>query len=200
MEADGPSYTELFDSGLSFILSRIKILFSKELFTHDIIDVSTWACTPHGAAFPRCYEIRRNGELCVAAKAVWALLDMNRKRLCRTDSVNLDYRTDAELDIDMPRVIKPSGDFVKVGEKQVMFADADINRHMNNTVYADMFWNFIPELDSSRPASIDIFYKSEAPLFSSLEIFRAESVNGYLLKSVKEDGTVNAEAEITLAP
>lgn len=198
MESDGPSYTELFESGLSFILSRVKIVFHKELYSHDSIDVSTWACTPHGATFPRCYEITRNGEICAEAKAVWALFDVNKKRLCRADNIALNYRTDAELNIEMPRVIKPIGEFEKVGEKEVVFADADINRHMNNTVYADMFWNYVPDLFNARPASIDIFYKSEAPLGSRLEIFRTKSEKGYFMKSVKENGTINAEVEIRL--
>lgn len=195
MEADGPSYIELFNSGLSFIISRVKVLFFKELYSHDNIEVSTWACKSHGVTFPRCYEVKKDGIVCAEAKAIWALFNTNEKRLCKADKVDLHYRTDEELDITMPRIIKPVTEFKKIGEKKVTFADVDINRHMNNTVYADTFWNYVPDIDTCAPYSLDIFYRSEAPLGCELEIYTAESENGFLFKSVKKDGTVNAEAE-----
>lgn len=198
MEADGPSYRELFDKGLAFILSRMKVVFHEPLRGHDIVEGSTWACEGKGVSFPRCYELKRDGVLCAEGKSIWALCDVNSHRLCRVDFAGLTYRTDDELDIALPRMIKPITELEKVGDKTVVFADVDINKHMNNTVYADMFWNYVPELDKLLPLTFDIFYKSEAKLGTKLEIFRAKSENGYFFRSVGEDGRVNAEAEFTV--
>lgn len=197
MEADGPSYYELFSAGKAFIISRIKVVFHGELHSHEHIDGYTWACEGKGVSFPRCYEVVRDGELIIEARSVWALCDTNTKRLCRAGDPVIRYSTDKELDIELPRIIKPTSEFEKVGEKEVTYTDVDLNRHMNNTVYADMFWNYVPAHDGLLPRTLDIFYKSEAKLGEKLEIYRASCEDGWLFRSVRSDGKVNAEVEYT---
>lgn len=200
MENTRPSYEELFDSGLSFILSRIRVSSYTPLHSHDEISVETWACKSHGVSFNRCYRILRDGAVVAEAISVWALMDLNTHRPRRVSSVELDYGDGDMLELDSPTRIKiPSGvELSLVGEHRVEYAEVDINRHMNNTYYPDVFAGFIREIEGSRIASIGISYVSEAPLGETLKIYMREIDGTYYCRSVKEDGTTNAEAEIIL--
>ncbi|MBQ7715248.1 MAG: hypothetical protein IJT70_05200 [Clostridia bacterium] len=200
MEDDGPSYDELFDEGLAFILSRIRIIFTGEVHSHENVTVRTWSCGGHAASFVRCYEMEKDGVEVAKGKSVWALYDFKNNKLKRFSEVETNYATDEELDVDMPRRPEFASEPSLLGVKKVFYTDADQNRHMNNTRYADMLWNFFPDRDESRIASIDISYLNEAPLGCELEIYGAESLDGdgYVFKTIRrEDGKVNVLAKIT---
>jgi len=198
MEGESPSYNELFDAGYAFVLSRIRLNILEPLYSHDQITAETWACESRGASFNRCYSILKDGRTVAEAMTVWGLLDLNTRRLCRVDSVELNYSMDELLDIDARFRIPRDTELIPVGEHRVGYGEVDINRHLNNTYYPDMYCDFIPEMDGKRVVSIAIAFLSEAPLGERLKICMAKVDGVYYFRSVKEDGTTNAEAEILL--
>ncbi|MBR6917572.1 MAG: thioesterase family protein [Clostridia bacterium] len=200
MECDGPSYNELFEKGLAFILSRIRILFFEPVRSHEVVTVSTWSCGGHAASFIRCYRMEKDGVETARGKSVWALYDVNEKKLKRYSDEDFHYGKDEEADVDMPRRPEFAGEPALLGTKKVFYTDADQNRHMNNTRYADMLWHFFPGRDEMRIASLDISYLNEAPLGCELDIYGGESADGdgYVFKTVRrDDGKVNVLAKIT---
>lgn len=198
MEKLGPSYDELMSRHRSFILSRIKINIHAPVLSHDVIESSTWATTKsHGVSFSRCYEVEKDGVSVAEGSSIWALLDTDSGRFIRTSDFGEPYGADEPLDIELPRKLTPIGEVEKVGEKTVFYSDVDQNVHMNNTVYADMLWNFVPDFKSKRMTSIDILYVSEAPLGETIEIYRGKTENGYFFRTLRSsDGKVNVEAVI----
>jgi len=200
MEQDGPSYDELFDRGLAFIISRIRILFFEPVRTHEIVTASTWSCGGRAASFFRCYGMERDGVEIARAKSIWALYDFKNGKLKRYGDVEVNYAMDEEADVDIPRRPEFADEPVLLGVKKVMYTDVDQNRHMNNTRYADMLWNFLPDHEDKRITSLDISYLNEAPLGCELEIFGAPSADGdgYAFRTVRrEDGKINVLAKIT---
>lgn len=200
MEGESPSYNELFDSGLAFVLSRLRLSIYSPLHSHDEITVETWACESKGASFNRCYRIMKDDAIIAEAVTVWGLLDMNTHRLRRVDSVELGYSMDEMLELDSPARLRIPSDanLVLVGEHRVGYGEVDINRHLNNTYYPDMYCNFIPEMEGNRVTSMGVSFLSEAPMGEQLKIYMAEYDGIYYFRSVKEDGTTNAEAEIII--
>lgn len=200
METDGPSYDELFERGLAFILSRIRILFFEPVRAHENVTATTWSCGGHAASFLRCYGMERDGKEVARGKSIWALYDFNGKKLVRYTDVELNYAIDEEADVDMPKRPEIAGEPELLGVKKVFYTDVDQNRHMNNTRYADMFWNFLPLHDDKRITSIDISYLNEAPLGDEIEVWGGESADtdGYVFKTFRRsDGKVNALAKVT---
>ena len=200
METDGPSYDELFERGLAFVLSRIRILFFEPVATHDNVTVTTWSCGGHAASFIRCYGMEKDGVEIARGKSIWALYDFREGKLKRYSDVETRYGMDEEADVDIPRRPEFASDPVLLGAKRVMYTDVDQNRHMNNTRYADMLWNFLPDHENKRITSLDISYLNEAPLGCELEIYGAPSADGdgFAFKTFrKEDGKVNVLAKIT---
>ncbi len=200
MLAEGPSYNELLKRGLAFVLSRINVVFYKDIDPCEKIICRTWACDERGASFCRSYQlIKENGEVAVEAYAIWALLNINTRKLCLVEEADLHYSSDAGLELPLPKKFRLPKDinFSTVGIKKVMYSDIDCNGHMNNTNYPNMLCDYIDEIDSSKINSICIYYANEAPLGSEIEITRSiqaenETINHYFRTKIGE--SVNIEA------
>ncbi len=199
MEGDGPAYDEVFENGYSFILSRIRLSSYAPLHSHEKVEVRTWACESRGVQFPRCYQILRDGVIVAEAVSVWALLGIHDRRLHRATELDLHYRTDAMLELDMPARFKIPEDVELrlMGERTVDYADIDRNGHMNNTRYPDFLCSYLPGgMQEQRVISLGISFVNEAPLGETLKVYAGQSDGVWYLRTLRHDGVVNVEAEI----
>lgn len=201
MEADGPSYNELFDQGLAFILSRMRMSSYSPIRAHDNVVVQSWACESRGVQWNRCYRILRDGMIVAEAVSVWALCGVHDKKLHRVNEFDFGYRTDDMIELDMPARFKIPDDVEMklVGERTVEYADIDLNGHMNNAHYPDVLCSYIgTDMRGQRVISMGISYVSEAPLGETLKIYSGVSDGVYYVRTKRENGQVNVEAEIML--
>ncbi len=201
METDGPSYKELYDRGLAFILSRMRMSSYAPIRVHDKVEVQSWACESKGVQWNRCYRILRDGMIVAEAVSVWALCGVQDKKLHRVTEFDFEYRTDEMLELDMPPRFRIPDDVEMrlVGERTVEYADIDLNGHMNNTNYPDILASYIgADMRGQRVISFGISYASEAPLGETLKIYSGISDGVYYVRTVRENGQTNVEAEIML--
>jgi acyl-ACP thioesterase len=135
------------------------------------------------------------------AVSVWALCGVQDKKLHRVTEFDFGYRTDDMIELDMPARFKIPDDVEMrlVGERTVEYADIDINGHMNNTHYPDILCSYIgADMRGQRVISMGISYISEAPLGETLKIYSGVSDGVYYVRTVRESGQTNVEAEIML--
>ena len=201
METDGPSYKELYDRGFAFILSRMRMSSYAPIRVHDKVEVQSWACESKGVQWNRCYRILRDGMIVAEAVSVWALCGVQDKKLHRVTEFDFEYRTDEMLELDMPPRFRIPYDVEMrlVGERTVEYADIDLNGHMNNTNYPDILASYIgADMRGQRVISFGISYASEAPLGETLKIYSGISDGVYYVRTVRENGQTNVEAEIML--
>lgn len=199
MEEDGPSYMKLLDDGYSFILSRIRLSSYAPLYSHDNITVQSWACESRGVQFNRCYRILKNGVIAAEAVSVWALAGVEDRRLHRVNELELNYRMDDMIELDLPARFRIPDDVSLrlMAERTVEYADIDVNGHMNNTRYPDILCGHIGEsMLGQRVISMGISFLSEAPLGESIKFYSGEADGVYYLRTVKENAQTNVEAEI----
>lgn len=199
MEGMGPSYDEMFDSGRAFIIGRFAMVCPEALHSHDDITVQTWAAPSRAASFNRCYSITRDTVTVAGATSVWALVNTADGSLIRVEDSGLDYGEDIALEIPEPLRfrIPRDAELREVGVHTVSYTDVDVNRHMNNTKYADMLCSFI-DMTDARVHSLAISYTAEAPLGSDISVLLASAGNTHYFRTVRNDGKVNIEAKITL--
>ena len=201
MEGAGASYDELFDSGRAFVISRFAATFHAALRSHDEIVVETWAAPSRAASFNRCYRVIRGDAVIAEATSVWALIDLASGSLVRVEDAGVDYGCDEALMIDAPLRFRVPADTEarEVGRHAVAYADVDVNRHMNNTKYADLLCSFLPDVsDARRVCALSIAFLSEAPLGDELTILRADTDDACFFRTLRSDGKVNVEAKIAL--
>lgn len=195
---NGMSYDELYRQKRAFILSRIKMEFTRPLRAYDRISATSYPCDSRGYSFLRCYSLEAAGETVGRAVSVWALIDTDTHGLIKVGDFPLGIDTEPTGELALSRFILPS-EITYAGTYTVNYGDLDQNRHMNNTRYPDMYANFLP-LDGRWIKSISISYQNEAPMGEKLSLYSAHAGgNIYYLRSVREDGRVNSEAEIELA-
>lgn len=193
---NGMSYNTLKEMGRAFVISRIRLEFSKPVYPYEKLEALTFPCESRGFSFLRCYSLSRNGETIGKAISVWALIDIETKGLVRVNDFDLRLPTYAPLDMTIERFRMPSNAKL-AGKYTVCYADLDQNKHINNTRYPDIFASFLP-MEKKRIDSITINYLCDARLSDVLDVYVGAIGDTYYLKTVRADGKINAEAEIHL--
>lgn len=198
---DKPSFDDLYARGLTFVLCRMRLSSYAPLYAHDCITVETWACESKGVQFDRCFRVTRDGVIVAEAVSVWALVGVNDKRIHRVSELENNYRTDEMLELDLPSRIKIPDDaeLILRGERLVEYADIDVNGHMNNTRYPDILCGYLGDgMKGMRVISMAISFAGEAPLGEFIKYYSGNSDGVYYIRSVRDDGKTNTEAEIIL--
>ncbi len=198
MEGEGPSYNELLGRGLAFVVSRIRLSLYDPLRSHDLIESETWTTPSHGAIFNRCYRITRGGMIMAEAASCWALVGVADRKIHRVGEFDFAYSEDEPLELDSPTRFRIPDDLPMrlAGERVVEYADADVNGHMNNAKYPDILCGWAAPMKGRRAVSMGLCFRSEAPVGCTLKIYHAELDGVHYVRTVKENGEVNAEAEI----
>lgn len=199
MEGMGPSYDELFDSGRAFIIGRFAMVCPMALRSHDEITAQTWAAPSRAASFNRCYRITRGDETVAEASSVWALLNTDDGSLIRVEEAGIDYGEDEAITLAEPLRfrIPRDAEMITLGTHTVSYADVDINRHMNNTKYADILCSFL-DMSDVRVHSFVINYVTEAPLGTELTVQHTADADTHFFRTFHADGRINVEAKLTL--
>lgn len=202
MREQKPSYEELFDAGYAFVLSRLGLSIYKPLHAHETITVQTWAVASRGLIYNRCFRVLRDGDIVAEATSAWALVGVKDRKLHRVGEIPLAYWEDEPLELDLPARFRiPSEVNLSLrGERTVLYADVDQNRHLNNTRYPDIFCSFFPDMPTSRVSTAVLSFVNEAPMGETLKIYTGEYDGLHYVRSLRQDGTVNAEGEFLLEP
>ena len=203
MSAERPSYHDFLAEGKSFMLSRIDIVFHREIHMDDILMVSSWPCQGRRATFPRCYHMEKDGQPVAEAFSHWTLVSVEDRKILTVDDADFsNYTIGQPKDLMKGKLRITPADWEpmeKMGEKKIAYSDIDCNGHMNNTYYMNVLCDCIPELEAQthRVAYARVHYSKEAPLGDKITIYRGMKNAGcYLFRTMKEDGEVNIEAEI----
>ena len=197
----GPTTEDMLKSGRAFILSSIDLTFLKPLTSYQTIISETWPCPARGYTLPRCYVLHDEaGEEVALGYSQWALVDIASHNILRANELTLGVPLDVPFETKPKRFVVPHiKEMKKAGTYVVTYAQTDLNHHLNNTYYPDMFANFV-SLDGRRISHMGIRFLKEAPFGETLTIYVDEGETSCRFVSVREDGEINAEAEMTFCP
>lgn len=195
-----PNLYELNEDNKSFLLGRSSMSVYAPLHNFEDIKVETWACEGKGVTFLRCGRIYRDDVIVAEIITNWALVDRVNQRFLRHGEIEFGFGTDEPLELDMPRRINIPAELKLslVGERTIYYGDVDLYGHMNNTNYPDMLCAFLPAMKDKMVVRCSISFLHDAPLGETLKIYLASDTDTYYFRTVKEDGTVNIEAELIL--
>ena len=127
----------------------------------DEITVSSWPGKTMHVLFPRYYRITgRDGRLLAEGSALWALIDRESRQIIFPDRNGI-FVEGSENGSEFPlpkRIGSEETDHEHVFE--VPFSYCDLNGHMNNTRYFDLFDDTVSET-LPLPASVRVEYHHE---------------------------------------
>lgn len=174
MLACKPSYEELFNNHMAFIVTRVAVTIHKPLYRYDKLLVSTWPCESKGVTFNRCYQIERDGEVVVTASSKWALMDPVSHAFIKISEVDFsNYSFGAKIDQEKLSFRVPKEEMILCGAHTVRYSETDLNCHMNNTNYPDLFSECLPELKDCYVSSFAIHYAAEVVQEDTFSIYRS---------------------------
>ncbi len=190
------------EKGLAFLLSSISIRIYAPLYTRDEIDVQTWVGEGRGLSYTRGFCVLREGQVVAEASSVWGLMNLREKRLMRSNEAPYDLEPEPMPELDLPRRLRmPHGDEMEeAGERCIVYSDIDYNGHMNNTHYPDLFCDFTPQILERRVVGMMLSFVHEAAFGHTVKVQRARTEDGYLFRTVDEDGRVCTDAYLRLEP
>ncbi len=195
-----PSNDDLRKEGKGFILSRLVMAIHKDIREGDA-ECETWAAdNSRGLSFNRCYRLNIDGECAVEFYTVWALLDINEKKLIRVEEYprQLGGEADPPFEMALPLRVKcpRAEEMDEVAKREVYYSDTDLNCHMNNTKYLNMFCDFVPEFKDKKLKGINISYVAEAPLGDILTVLSKVDGDTVYFRTIRSDGKTNCEAAL----
>lgn len=177
MRDEGPSYDELMERGLSFLLSRMCVDFVRPIGQYEDLTVETFAIPSRGFSSERGYRLTdKTGAVVAAGLSVWALYDLNAGRLARVDAIGKGYSGGDPVEVSAPIrfAIPETVELENVGERKVVWSDVDVNLHVNNTGYPNILCDFLPDPSKGYLTGMSIYYRSEAKLGETVTVLRGE--------------------------
>ena len=138
----------LMREGMAFVTSRWHTAVTRLPRLGEDVTLCTWHRQRRGPRFFRCYEWRdAAGEVLVSGVMLFALVSVEGHRLlggAEFDRFGLPENPTRTADCADPVhfTVPPTQ---PTGEYTVRRSDTDFNRHMNNTRYADLIGDFLPE-------------------------------------------------------
>ncbi len=162
----GVSVTVLHSLGLTWVLSRSHLKIFHSPGVGEVLRVMTWPSSRGQRFTCREFQIHDRKENLVAlATSSWAVLDLATRRPVRLDSslpfYPLDSRRAVEDDfVSLPRLEQIHREL----PFRVRLMDMDLNRHVNNAVYAAWALEVVPAevMEQCRLEELEIAFRGEA--------------------------------------
>lgn len=152
--------------GTAFVLARGCGVIHRLPHTGEDVRIETWSDHIQGVQFFRGYRLLDEaGNRLTESMATFALVDVESHRLRRPTGTELNGLPSAvrESNCPLPPALKNTPPMVEVGEWCVPHSAVDLNRHLNNTVYADLLTDYLPaDLRERTPRDYALYYISEA--------------------------------------
>ena len=162
----GLGWRELSAHGIAFVASRWHAAIHRLPKLEERVTVTTWHRDRKGPRFFRCYEWKdAEGKVLIEGVMQFALVSVTDHRLLRGD----EFMELAPLP-DAPRGVNCAdpGRFrlteaQESGIHTVRWSDIDRNGPMNNTRYADLTWDALPEdWQDVDPVDVELHFAGES--------------------------------------
>lgn len=192
----------LWDDGFVFLLTRVHLLVERMPCAEDTVCIATQAYQPKGAQFFRDVLFETpSGERMLTARSAWVLANPQGHKIRRP--AELPYHlpiVQADYDYSWARahITAPAEQAGEETTRAVRFSDIDVNRHMNNAVYADIVADCLPQElhENWRLRSYLVSFIGEAQLGAVLHVSAAQTGGGmWYVGAQKQDGTRCFETE-----
>lgn len=177
--------------GVAFVLARGCGVIHRLPQHGEQVTLQTWSDHIHGVQFFRGYRLLDEaGERLTESMASFALVDVNTHRLVRPTVISMHGLPTAEQETacPLPPALKEVPPLTPVGEWTVRHSSVDFNRHLNNTVYADLLCDFLPPaVREQTPKAYALQYITEAREGETLTLYYgADGADHYVEARVGE--------------
>lgn len=200
---NGFGYLQMSESGLIWVLTRLKIIVHSYPVWGEELELNTWVVNREKFFSRRDFEIKsKNGDVIIAATTGWMLLDATHKRPQLVDNFPMNiqmYPDKLAVNQELTKLNGPKN-IDNEAHYKVKYSDLDVVRHVNNIQYLRIILDTFAFEYRSRfhIKSFEINYLSEALINQDLKILTANKSNSndYQHEIVRmDDGSIICRAE-----
>jgi acyl-ACP thioesterase len=148
-----------------WILSRISVQVDRRPKYGETVTVRTWPRGGEKLFALRDYDIRDSADNpAVRARSCWLIIDMDKRRPLRPQSVMDNLPQNGGLDaLPLAACLEERPSLVKIAERPALYGDVDYNGHVNNVSYTRWIEDTVESglLGQARRMRFDINYLNE---------------------------------------
>lgn len=144
LESMGFSYDIMAARGYVYLLVNLHVVLYRQIKSHETIQFHTWVPKNSGFRTYRNFKMYdSDGNLACEASTVWVLADVNTHKIVSLDKspVDLRFNSEEKLGIADAKKIKVPQDMKQTSSRKVRYTDLDVNAHVNNSIYGDIFYD-----------------------------------------------------------
>lgn len=197
-------YKDLLNQDLIWVLDRIKYTIIKSPYLNPC-KLITWPIKASSIEINRDFLfVDSNNNPLIKATSRWCIINFKTRRLIRYNSINSviegEYIEDRVFDNPYTFFKKIDYSIINpVIDQNVHFSDLDHNKHMNNTKYAILAMNSIPNIENKRIVSLQLNFQKECIINDNLKTFVQElEPNHYIVSGLKNNEVSSFISEIEL--
>lgn len=176
-EDRGMGHIFLREHGYAFLVSRGAYKFFRQPTLEEKVHISTWVQGVAGAKFIRCYEMRSlEGEPLIIGESVWVCVNTETKKIIAPKEFpwNCEPSPRDDIPIHCKRIGGKDAEHIK--DCIIPYSSIDYNGHLNNTVYADIICDSLPQTELELGVSeFYLSYINEAYMGQTLSLSRSGS-------------------------
>ena len=153
-------------TGQVWILSRMSVMVDRRPNYRETVTVRSWPRGGEKLFAIRDYDIRDKDDVpAVSARSGWIILDMEKRRPLRPQSVmdTLPHNEGLDALTSGPAGLEERGNLQKIAERKALYTDVDYNGHVNNVRYIQWIEDALdPQfLERAGKMRLDINYLNE---------------------------------------
>ena len=152
--------------GVTWVLMRIRTDILRYPRLHEEITIETWPTTKSRVEFNRDFLVRdQNNEVIIKGVSSWVLMDIETRRIKRTNTIDADYPLTNQRAISCELgKIRDFGSLETAYRKTIGYSDIDINGHLTNSKYVDFIMDCfsVEEHRENDIHSLEVNYLQEA--------------------------------------
>ena len=198
---------DMANTGQVWVLSRMSVLMNRRPDYRETVTVRSWPRGFEKLFAMRNFEIKdKDGNSAVAGRSGWLIVDMEKRRPLRPQTVMDRLPQNEGLETFAPgdnaaAGLEERGNLQKTAERKALYTDVDYNGHVNNVRYIQWIEDTLDYqlLEKADKMRMDINYLSEVMEGDKVEIFSAPiSENAYAFEGRKGNGQAAFRAELKL--
>jgi acyl-ACP thioesterase len=165
-----------------WVLSRMSVLIDKRAKLGEDIVLRSWPRGYDRLFCVRDYDIAdTNGNFITRARSGWLVVDWEKRRPLRPQSLEFDIPVNEGLDAlpGSPLGLETRNSLVKISERRAAYSDIDFNGHMNNARYVQWIQDSVDgaALQNAKQLRLDINYLNETHLNDVVDIRAAPIID-----------------------
>lgn len=199
-KAMGLTYEKMAQDGMVLLLSKERLAVKRMPQAGETVTLVTNPRAPKGAQLLRDVSfIDKQGEEIIYAETAWTAANTQTHRIIRPAELPYPLFPEAEAKefaVTAMRVKEPEN-AEAIGVRTIRFSDIDCNNHLNNAVYGDIIYDFLPTELSIKKELTEFYisFQSEAVLGDDVAIRLGKLDDGRIyISGAKEDKTCFSSA------